>query len=191
MQNEQPNLFYVSEEKMQKLVVASLLPPIAIAANKSTSQLEEIRVEDLSLSYDNENLKTYIKLGSYSYLSDKDISNLRGSSVGDFLSGTPGVIVGNKRNSGALSVNIRGVANEGRVPVIVDNSEQGMSSWQGYAGSSTRTYIDPDLISDVEIEKGVSLESDGAGAIGGVVRMKTIGVKDIIQKVRIGALEFV
>ncbi|STO53971.1 putative outer membrane colicin Js receptor [Canicola haemoglobinophilus] len=186
---------------MQKLVVktfviASLVPTIAIAANKSTSQLEEIRVEDLSLSYDNENLKTYIKPGSYSYLSDKDIANLRGSSVGDFLSGVPGVIVGNKRNSGALSINIRGIANEGRVPVIVDNSEQAIPSWQGYAGSSTRTYIDPDLISNVEVEKGVSLESDGTGAIGGVVRMKTIGVKDIIPegkdwgvRIRLGTMD--
>lgn len=36
------------------------------------------------------------------------------------------------------------------------------------------------LISSVTVEKGPSAAADGAGAIGGVVRMNTIGVKDIL-----------
>ncbi|WP_206603278.1 TonB-dependent receptor plug domain-containing protein [Campylobacter blaseri] len=125
-------------------------------------------------------LKSYQKTGSYNYLDSKEITKFRGSSVGDFLSGIPGVIIGNKRNSGGISVNIRGIQNENRVPVVVDNSIQSIPTWQGYAGSSTRTYLDPDFISNVEIEKGPALGVDGVGATGGVIRMNTIGYQDII-----------
>ncbi|AKD38942.1 heme acquisition system receptor [Pasteurella multocida subsp. multocida OH4807] len=154
-------------------------------SNKPTvSKLETILVNEKEVDsrYDESLLKTYLSAGSYSYLTQSEISTFRGSSVGDFLSGVPSVIVGNKRNSGALSVNIRGIANENRVPVWVDNGLQSVPSWQGYAGSSTRTYLDPDLISQVEIEKGPSFAHDAAGAIGGVVRMNTLSWKDIVTE---------
>ncbi len=70
--------------------------------------------------------------------------------------------------------------NENRVPVFIDGALESLPSWQGYAGSSTRTYLDPDLISSVEVQKGVSFGADGVGATGGVVRMSTITHKDII-----------
>lgn len=80
-----------------------------------------------------------------------------------------------------MSINIRGIANENRIPVYVDNGLQSVPSWQGYAGSSSRTYLDPDFISQIEIEKGPSLAADATGAIGGVVRINTLGWKDIIS----------
>lgn len=152
---------------------------------KSTiNKLETILVNESEEKnkFDENLIKTYLSSGSYSYLSQSDISTFRGSSVGDFLSGVPGVIVGNKRNSGALSVNIRGIANENRVPVWIDKGLQSVPSYQGYAGSSTRTYLDPDLISQVEIEKGPSLQMDATGATGGVVRVDTLRWQDIIPQ---------
>ncbi len=152
---------------------------------KSTiNKLETILVNESEEKnkFDENLIKTYLSSGSYSYLSQSDISTFRGSSVGDFLSGVPGVIVGNKRNSGALSVNIRGIANENRVPVWIDKGLQSVPSYQGYAGSSTRTYLDPDLISQVEIEKGPSLQMDATGATGGVVRVETLRWQDIIPQ---------
>ncbi|MCZ3011412.1 hypothetical protein NYY91_18675, partial [Acinetobacter baumannii] len=41
-----------------------------------------------------------------------------------------------------------------------------------------RSYIDPDLISDVSIDKGPSLTSS---AIGGTVAIRTLGVDDILR----------
>ncbi|MGF7432455.1 TonB-dependent receptor domain-containing protein [Pasteurella bettyae] len=164
-----------------------LIPLISFAQaeTQKSEKLDTILVNEEGgekSSYDENLLKTYVSTGSYSYLGKSDINTFRGSSVGDFLSGVPGVIAGNKRNSGALSVNIRGVANENRVPIYVDGGLQSVPSWQGYAGSSTRSYLDPDFISQVEIEKGPSLSADATGAIGGVVRMNTLGWKDIIPE---------
>lgn len=144
--------------------------------------LDKVVVVAQEPKYEITTLKSYQKTGSYNYLDGKEIKQFRGSSVGDFLSGITGVIVGNKRNSGGLSVNIRGIQNENRVPIVVDDSIQSIPTWQGYSGSSTRTYLDPDFISTVEIEKGPAMGADGVGATGGVVRMNTIGYKDIIPK---------
>lgn len=122
----------------------------------------------------------YESAGSSAYLSGEQVDRFRGTSVGDFLSGVPGVLNGDGRNSGALDVNIRGMQGQGRVPVIVDGSSQETSIYQGYNGSNSRTYIDPDFIGSVAIEKGASMGADAVGATGGVVRVNTITAKDIL-----------
>ncbi|WP_455813436.1 TonB-dependent receptor domain-containing protein [Pseudomonas graminis] len=122
----------------------------------------------------------YESAGSSAYISGAQVDRFRGTSVGDFLSGVPGVLNGDARNSGALDVNIRGLQGQGRVPVIVDGSSQETTIYQGYNGSNARSYIDPDFIGSVSIEKGASMGADATGAIGGVVRVSTIGVQDIL-----------
>lgn len=122
----------------------------------------------------------YETAGSAAFISEEQIERFRGTSVGDFLGGVPGVLNGDSRNSGAVDVNIRGMQGQGRVPVIVDGATQETTVYQGYNGSTARTYIDPDFIGDVAIEKGVSAGSDATGATGGVVRMRTIEAKDVL-----------
>ncbi|NYT79635.1 TonB-dependent receptor [Alcaligenaceae bacterium] len=118
--------------------------------------------------------------GSSAYLSSEDIERFRGTSVGDFLSGIPGVMNADSRNSGAVDVNIRGMQGQGRVPVLVDGATQETAIWQGYNGATPRTYIDPDFIGSISIEKGISSAPDATGATGGVVRASIIGVDDIL-----------
>ncbi|MFT4090167.1 MAG: TonB-dependent receptor [Asticcacaulis sp.] len=118
--------------------------------------------------------------GSSSYLSQATVQRFRGLSVGDFLSGTPGVLNGDNRNSGALDINIRGMQGQGRVPVIVDGAMQEATVYRGYAGVAGRSYIDPDLVGGVTIEKGPSAAADASGAIGGLARVRTLGAQDIV-----------
>jgi len=114
---------------------------------------------------------------SSAYLSSQDLDRFGRVSVGDLLAGIPGVQVGDSRNGGALDVNIRGIQGQSRVAVRVDGSEQALDVYRGYAGTQQRSYIDPDLLSSVTINKGPSMTS---GAIGGSVEMRTIGVQDIL-----------
>lgn len=122
----------------------------------------------------------YTSTGSGAFISGEQIERFRGTSVGDFLSGIPGVLNGDARNSGAVDVNIRGMQGQGRAPVIVDGATQETTIYQGYNGATPRSYIDPDFISAVSIEKGISSAADATGATGGVVRASTIGVHDIL-----------
>jgi hemoglobin/transferrin/lactoferrin receptor protein len=37
--------------------------------------------------------------------------------------------------------------------VTVDGTEQALTVWRGYNGANNRNYIDPNLISSIEVEK--------------------------------------
>ncbi|KWT65812.1 Iron siderophore receptor protein [Hyphomicrobium sulfonivorans] len=69
----------------------------------------------------------------------------------------------------------------GRVKTTVDDGEGSIPAYRGYLGVSNRTFLDPELLSAVAIEKGPSSGAVGGGAIGGVVSMQTIGVDDIVK----------
>ncbi|TYK60380.1 TonB-dependent receptor [Pseudomonas synxantha] len=112
------------------------------------------------------------------YISGEDMQRFGVISAGDLLKGQPGVQVGDSRNGGGLDVNIRGIQGQSRVAVTVDGAQQALDVYRGYAGTQQRSYIDPDLISDVTIDKGPSVDSS---AIGGTVKMRTLGVEDILR----------
>ena len=146
--------------------------------------------------------------GATNYISGKQIERFRGSSPADILRGTPGVMSGEARNSGALDVNIRGMQGMGRVAVSVDGAENAMSIYQGYQGMSNRTFVDPDLIAGIDITKlgKVVRHSDavtgGAGAImlrdttapverddpwyGILTGVRTLGEKDLTLALALG-----
>ncbi len=123
----------------------------------------------------------YTTAGSSLHISRDKIERFRGTSVGDIFQGTTGVLIGENRNSGGLDVNIRGMQGQGRVPVLLDGSRQETTVYRGYAGVSSRSYIDPDLIGSIRIDKGPTLDAAGTGATGGLVSVSTIGANDILK----------
>ncbi|MCP1636319.1 TonB-dependent receptor [Kerstersia gyiorum] len=143
----------------------------------SVSELETVIVQGEHRPQD----EVYRTAASVSYLSRDDIERFRGTSIGDIFQGTPGVLVGENRNSGGLDVNIRGMQGQSRVPVLVDGARQETTVYRGYSGVSSRSYVDPDLIGGIEISKGPVNGVGGVGATGGVVAMRTINADDIIR----------
>ncbi len=109
----------------------------------------------------------------------ENIENYKGTSVGDLFKGLSGVYTGEARNSGALDPNIRGIQGTGRVPVLVDGTEQSTTIWLGPGGISNRSYVDPNLVGGITAEKGPSFE--GPSGIGGAVRIRTLEPGDIIE----------
>lgn len=124
---------------------------------------------------------TFRQARSTTVLDRDDIERNRGMSVGDIFRGTTGVLVGELRNSGGLDVNIRGMQGQGRVPILVDGARQETAVYRGYSGVSSRSYVDPDLIGGIQIDKGPVLSAQGTGATGGLVSMRTINAEDIVK----------
>ncbi|MDH0865036.1 TonB-dependent receptor [Mitsuaria sp. GD03876] len=122
----------------------------------------------------------YRSAGSLHVLRREDIERSRGTSVGDIFQGLPGVLVGENRNSGGLDINIRGMQGQGRVPVLVDGARQETTVYRGYSGVASRSYVDPDLIGGIQIDKGPVLGAQGAGAVGGLVSMRTLNAEDVV-----------
>lgn len=149
------------------------------AATDNASVLGEVLVtaqrDDEQLTKD----QTFQAARSTTVLSRDDIERSRGTSVGDIFKGTTGVLVGENRNSGGLDINIRGMQGQGRVPILVDGARQETTVYRGYSGVASRSYIDPDLIGGIQIDKGPIMSAEGTGATGGVVSMRTLNAEDI------------
>lgn len=115
-------------------------------------------------------------------ISEEQIERYPGSSPADIFRGAPGVLSGESRNSGGVDVNIRGMQGMGRVAVTVDGAQNANSAYRGYQGISNRSYIDPDFIGGIAIEKGPSISATGASSIGGSVAITTVNANDIIPE---------
>lgn len=151
---------------------ASTLATLNVQGSQAGAFVDESLVEAAD--------RPYMAAQSKVHLSSAQIQRHRGTSPADVFKAVTGVQVGDARNSNALDVNIRGLQGQNRVPVLVDGSLQSVSSYRGYAGMSDASYVDMDLISTVDIEKGPGLSAQGAGAIGGLVRLTSLKPEDIL-----------
>ncbi|REF25577.1 hemoglobin/transferrin/lactoferrin receptor protein [Xenorhabdus cabanillasii] len=154
----------------------------AVTTSSGKTDLGKIRVTDNSdkdkTGYD----AVYDKDISNIYIGKKEIERYKGASPADLIKGAVGVYSGDARNSGALDINIRGVQGQGRIPVTIDGTEQAITVGRGYNGANNRNYIDPNLISSIEIEKGPSLNRKVKGSIGGAVAIKTLNIDDVVPE---------
>ncbi len=116
------------------------------------------------------------------YMGRAAVRRNAGTNPADLLQGMAGVFSGDARNSGSIDVNIRGVQGPGRVPVIIDGTEQAITVNRGYNGAANRNYIDPSLISSVRMYKGASNARDVNSGIGGALVATTLTPADIIKE---------
>lgn len=143
---------------------------------------ERIRLSTIYMhaSPDDADKNLYKNSSSKVYISTEQLNRYSNISTADMLKGQSGVSVGDSRNGGGLDVNIRGVQGQSRVGVSIDGGEQMVNVYRGYSGTQQRSYVDPDLIRSIEIEKGSGTSDNEGGYIGGSVRMKTIEAQDIL-----------
>ena len=77
-----------------------------------------------------------------------------------------------------MTVNIRGLQEQGRVNVMIDGARQNFQ--QAGHDAVSFVYVDPELIGGVVVEKGPTSTVGGAGVIGGVVSLRTLEADDIL-----------
>lgn len=118
---------------------------------------------------------------SSTFAGREEVERYKGTNPADVLKGMVNVFSGDSRNSGALDPSIRGIQGPGRVPVIIDGTEQALTVWRGYNGASNRSYIDPSLVAGVQVLKGpVSVRGVNASS-GGAVVVNTLDAGDILS----------
>ncbi|GGF71819.1 TonB-dependent receptor [Azorhizobium oxalatiphilum] len=136
-------------------------------------------VIEVSSGHPSSSHSPYRTPGPVAFISEGDIDHFRGYSPADMFRGTPGVMSGEARNgAGSIDVNIRGMQGFGRVATTIDGAENATSVYQGYQGVSNRTFVDPDLLAGIDIQKGSDVSSRG---IAGTVAMRTLNADDIIK----------
>ncbi|MGU3577010.1 TonB-dependent receptor domain-containing protein [Brucellaceae bacterium C25G] len=156
----------------------------ASATGGNTIVLDTITVtgnKGPTVGWDGSQASVYSTPDSVNYISQETLERYPGQNVGDMFRGTPGVLSAENRNSAALDVNIRGLQGMNRVPVTVDGAMNQTSVYRGYQGMAGRSYVDPDFIGGVSIEKGPT-NGPGLSGIGGAVSMRTINADDIVSE---------
>ncbi|MBW5408448.1 TonB-dependent receptor domain-containing protein [Morganella morganii] len=164
------------------LLPVLFIPLPGLAAEEKNQQLGEITLRNEQVGADTAKDKIYDKNVSTLILTKEEIERYKGASAADILKGANGVFSGDARNGNALDVNIRGIQGPGRVPVTIDGTEQAVTVYRGYNGANNRNYLDPMLISEIEIEKGPSLNPHLKTSVGGGVAMKTLTINDVVKK---------
>ncbi len=116
--------------------------------------------------------------GASSNVSSAQLEEIPETATSDILLDMPGVYF---QNTGApgLSVSVRGLQDFGRVNVMIDGARQDFMV-SGH-GADSSVYIDPALLAGIDVTRGTVSTANGAGAIGGVVNLRTLDIDDVLQ----------
>jgi len=141
-------------------------------ASSAPSQINlgPVKVEDSAPAPDNPPAAT-------STVSRQQLQDIPPTVPSDILTDIPGVFSQFDGGPG-LSISVRGMQDFGRVNVMIDGARQDFQ--QTGHGANGAVYVDPALLSGVDVTRGTVSTANGAGAIGGVVNLHTIGIDDVL-----------
>ncbi|MCC9621282.1 TonB-dependent hemoglobin/transferrin/lactoferrin family receptor [Thalassospira sp. MA62] len=123
--------------------------------------------------------EVYETPGSVSVITQESMRKSPVREARDIFNGVAGVDVSNDARDPGLTVNVRGQQEMGRVNVNIDGARQNYN--QLTHGTSSRVYLDPALLAEVEVEKSDLNQNGGAGSSAGIVTMRTLNTDDILD----------
>lgn len=100
-----------------------------------------------------------------------------GARLDETLRGIPGVFTRQNAQQPGLAVNIRGFEGAGRVNMSIDGVRQNFRFTGHEAGGFT--YVDPNLLSSIDISRG-AVTGVGGGALAGSVNLRTLTADDVL-----------
>ncbi|WP_144206768.1 TonB-dependent hemoglobin/transferrin/lactoferrin family receptor [Shewanella donghaensis] len=112
---------------------------------------------------------------SVTVVGEEKIQELQPSSVADALKNEANVSVTNGPRASSQGVEIRGLSGQ-RVLQTIDGARQNTNS--GHRGTY---FMDPELLSSIEVVRGPASSLWGSGAIGGVVAQNTKSASDFLE----------
>lgn len=148
------------------------------SSNKNDMVLDKLKVEETSHAQEGD--WVYDEIHSVSEISREQMDNRPARHVADILEQTSGVYSSVSQQDPALSINIRGMQDYGRVNMNIDGMRQNFMK-SGHGQRHGVMYIDPEILSSVVIEKGPSSGIGGAGVIGGIATFRTFNASDFLE----------
>ncbi|CNJ43157.1 TonB-dependent hemoglobin/transferrin/lactoferrin family receptor [Yersinia mollaretii] len=146
--------------------------------NKNDMVLDKLKVEEASHAHEGD--WVYDEIRSVSEISREQMDNRPARHAADILEQTPGVYSSVSQQDPGLSINIRGMQDFGRVNMNIDGMRQNFMK-SGHGQRNGVMYIDPEILSNVIIEKGAVSGIGGAGMIGGIATFNTINASDFLK----------
>ncbi|MPS31695.1 MULTISPECIES: TonB-dependent hemoglobin/transferrin/lactoferrin family receptor [unclassified Salinivibrio] len=150
---------------------------VAESASAASQSKEASSVETLSVYGSRMDTQKANAGVAVSTVSLEEIEKRQGSNVTDLIRHLPNVSVLGGGRDAAQSVSIRGLSSDnGRVIQLVDGARQNFS-----VGHRSSLFIDPELLSSVEVVRGPSSTLWGSGALGGVFAQNTKSASDFLS----------
>ena len=116
---------------------------------------------------------------SVSHVDQEQLDRRMAATTSEVLFGVPGVTMQADERRIGSSVNIRGLQDFGRVAVIIDGARQDFQ--RSDHGTQSTFWIDPELLTSVDVIRGPVANTYGSGAIGGVVFFETKDAEDFLR----------
>lgn len=118
-------------------------------------------------------------LAPVSVVTPEQVQMLQASTIGNLIYNVPGVWIQDRGDDPSTSINIRGLQDFGRVAVVVDGARQNYQRTGHFANGSF--FLNPELISGIDIVRGPTANIYGSGAIGGVASFRTKDIDDVVR----------
>ena len=151
--------------------------PVTAHAEDTNSPADDgvISLDKLSVEGTKFAMPAYDVPASVSVVDRNEIEDINPSDLGDILERIPGAEMnGGPRRSGQ-SPSLRGLGGAG-VLITLDGARQSFIS-----GHDGRIFVDPEILSTVEVIRGASSALHGSGALGGVIALRTLDARDLIR----------
>ena len=145
------------------------------AGAEEAEPVAELRADEVTVYGTSNPIAVFDYPGQVSVVSRDDIELLIPSTPSDLLRDVPGVdFSGGPRRTGEVP-SIRGLSGD-NVLILLDGARQSFIS-----GHDGRFFIDPELISTVEVVRGPASSLYGSGAVGGVLAFETVDAADLLR----------
>ncbi|HDS1196870.1 TPA: TonB-dependent hemoglobin/transferrin/lactoferrin family receptor [Shewanella algae] len=143
----------------------------AVAEQVKTAEFDEVLVSATRIQE-----KVSESSRSAAVVGEEQLAEKQGDSVAEVLKTEANINIANGPRASAQQVEIRGLSGQ-RVLQTIDGARQNTS-----AGHRGTFFIDPELLSSVEVVRGPASSLWGSGAIGGVVSQNTKSAREMLDE---------
>jgi hemoglobin/transferrin/lactoferrin receptor protein len=121
----------------------------------------------------------YAKPAAVSTVGSEEINQFGGQNIDNVLRTQPGTFTRDNAQNPGVAVNVRGLEGSGRVNMTIDGARQNFR-FTGHEAQGF-TYVDPAMLSGVDVTRGSDAGANGAGALAGSVNFRTLSADDVIK----------
>ncbi|EBY9794334.1 TonB-dependent receptor [Salmonella enterica subsp. enterica serovar Minnesota] len=119
-------------------------------------------------------------IGNTAGASKEDVERRKASHVTDLLDQISGVSANNLYSAPETSVKVQGIAGHGRVSQSLEGVTQNFHAFTKDIGQTGSIFVDPGLLSSIDVTRGVSTSTGTLGSLGGAVDFKYMDLDDIL-----------
>jgi len=120
------------------------------------------------------------RIGNTAGASKEDVERRRASHMADLLDSISGVSANNLYAAPETSVKVQGIVGYGRVSHSLEGINQNFHAFTKDIGRTGSIFVDPGLLSSIDVTRGISTSIGSLGSLGGAVDFKYMDLDDIL-----------